>query len=241
MTREIDRRDFSVNRSTPARTNQLKEHALAVSEHLPADHEIEIKKFDATTANPSLISSKNAPEEKNNYVQRALDHLVNISPVLGLELNQPTEFILDPTISKTSSNAVRVNFLQQYKGIPIFEVAQMVRFTPEGRLNDVSGSSITISKDIPILPQIHIQDAVIKAAQHISEPDPDEQGKTDQFGEPQNFKRVDLTNFIPVIITTFHNKPDLPTVLEPGPFADKIRASLIYFLLIMMIYDCLGK
>jgi len=63
----------------------------------------------------------------------------------------------------------------------------------------------------------------------VSEPDSDEQGKTDQFGEPLNFKRVDLTNFEPKIITTFHNKPDLPTILESGPFQDTIRASLVLF------------
>ncbi len=124
---------------------------------------------------------------------------------------------------------MRVNFLQQYKGIPIFEAAQMVRFSPNGMLQDVSGSSITISKDTPFLPKISVQDAVKKAAQYVSEPTLDEQKSTDQFGEPYNFNKVDLTNFAPKVISTIHNKPDMPTVLEQGPFEDKIKANLIWF------------
>jgi extracellular elastinolytic metalloproteinase len=229
MTREIDKRDFSVNRTTSAKMGQLKQRASTISDRLPEEHRIEIKKFDATTANPSLITSENAPAEKGNYVQRALDHLRNIGPVLGLEPTQPAEFIPDPTINQTSSGNVAVNFLQQYKGIPIFEAAQMVRFSPNGRLDDVAGSSITISKDMTVSSKLTVQDAVMKAAKLVAEPTQAEQEATDQFGEPFKFKKVDLTNFTPKIIATIHNKPDLPTVLESGPFGDKIRANLIWF------------
>ena len=46
MTREIDRRNFSIDRNTQDRMDQLKEKALDISERLPNEHKIEIEKFD---------------------------------------------------------------------------------------------------------------------------------------------------------------------------------------------------
>ncbi len=72
MTREIDKRNFSIDRNTSTRIDQLKEKSSSISDLLPGGQEIKIKKFDATTANPSLITSENAPVEKGNYIQRSL-------------------------------------------------------------------------------------------------------------------------------------------------------------------------
>ena len=49
----------------------------------------------------------------------------------------------------------------------------------------------------------------------------------DEFGEPLELPRVDLTGFEPRAIASFPNRPDLPTVLEQGPFGDPITASLV--------------
>ena len=74
MSRQVDRRDFTVNRVTPAREAELRSSAEDESDRLPGAHRLSIMSLDAATGNPSLIASEAAEAEKGNYVQRALDH-----------------------------------------------------------------------------------------------------------------------------------------------------------------------
>jgi extracellular elastinolytic metalloproteinase len=229
MSREIDRRDFSVNKVTPAREDELSTIASDVSARLPGPHRLQITDFDTSTGNPRVIVSESAPAEKGNYIQRALEHMQSISPALGLAATQPAEFVTDPNIQQTSSGAVTVHLKQNYKSIPIFHATQTVRFAPDGTLKDTVGSSVTIAQERAIAPKLSVQEAMLKAAQHVAVPDADEQGTTDQFGQPLNLTSVDLTDFVPKVIATFPDKADRPTVLEAGPFGDEIKGALVWF------------
>ena len=208
---------------------ELHSRASDASIRLPGGHQVRISSFDATTGNPRVITSDGALAERGNYVQRALDHIRSISGVLGLALTQSPEFTADPHIQRTSSGAVIVHLQQQYKGIPIFQAAQAVRFRPDGVLQDTAGSSITVSGEVAAASRLRIQEAVLRAAQYVAVPHADELGATDQFGEPLNLPSVDLSGFIPMVIATFPNLPTSPTVLAAGPFGDEIKASLLWF------------
>ena len=109
MAREIDRRNFSVNRVTRTRETELKSLASEVSDRLPGAHRVRIEKFDPNTGNPSMIASESAPSEKGNYIQRALDHVQNIRRALGFTATQPAEYVAAPNIQETSSGAVAVH------------------------------------------------------------------------------------------------------------------------------------
>jgi extracellular elastinolytic metalloproteinase len=229
MSRELDRRDFSVNRSTASRESALRALASEVSDRLPGEHRIRIARFDSITGNPAVVRSEAAPAEKGNYVQRALDHMRSISRALGLEATQPAEYQADPHMQQTSSGSVTVHLQQQYKGIPIYQATEAVRFSPNGVLEETVGSSVTVPEELDISPTLSAQEAVLKAAQHVAVPHADEQGHKDPFGEPLHLQTVDLTGFSPRVIAAFADKADQPTVLEAGPFGDKIKASLIWF------------
>lgn len=229
MSREIDRRDLSVNNLTLAREAELRSLASEVSDQLPGNHRVTIRQFDPLTGNPAVVVSEAAPAGRDNYIQRALNHLQDISLVLGLEAMQAPEFVADPQWQKTSSGAVAVHAQQQYKGIPIFQANETVRFAPDGTLQETTGSSISVSENWPVAPRLTVQQAVLQAAQQVAEPDADETEATDQFGEPLNFTSVDLSGFTPKVIASFSNQVTRDTVLEAGPFAEKIKASLIWF------------
>jgi hypothetical protein len=98
MSRELDRRNFSINKVTPARKSELDSLALNVSDRLPGAHRVGLEEFNATTGSPSVVVSESAPVEKGNYLQRALDHMRNISQALGLTATQPVEFVVDPNV-----------------------------------------------------------------------------------------------------------------------------------------------
>ncbi|MDH3602424.1 MAG: M36 family metallopeptidase, partial [Candidatus Tectomicrobia bacterium] len=228
MSREVDRRYSRVSKLTPEREAQLRSLTLAASGLLPGAHQVTIARFDATTGTPAVVISESAPVQEGNYVQRALEHVQMIKRVLGLEPTQPAEFLADPHVQTTSSGAVAVHLQQQYKGIVIFEATETVRFASNGALRETVGRSATVGQDTPVAPTLSIVEAVQKAAQHVAEPDADELGATDQFGEPLNPVRVDLTGFEPQVITAFANSPEAPTILGAGPFGEEIKANLIW-------------
>ncbi len=230
MSREIDRREFTVNRVAPARANELRALADSVSATLPGTHRVVIKKFDATTGNAAVVSSEAAPAVSGDYVMRALAHVQAISPALGLaRASQTPEFIADANVQETSSGAKAVNLQQRYKGIPIFQAAVAVRFAPDGAIDDTVGSTISVGLDAAVAPKLSVQEAVLAAARHVAEPDVDEQDAVDQFGQSLTPPRVDLTGFEPKIRVTFANTPERSTVLEAGPFGAEIMASLTWF------------
>src|SRR5262249_43180422 len=159
----------------------------------------------------------------------ALDHARRISPALGLTAAQATDFAADPEYQKTSSGAVAVHLQQIYKGIPIFQAAQAVRFEPNGAITETVGNSFTIEDEVVPAPKLTVQQAVLQAAKHVAVPDPNERQAKDPFGEPLNPPTVDVKGFEPRVIAGFGEKPDRPTVLEGGPFGDEIKARLLWF------------
>lgn len=229
MSREIDRRDQSVNRVTPLREEELRERAAAASDNLPGAHRVRVEGLDANTGNPSLIASESAPAEEGNYVQRAMDHLQGLSSVLGFAADQPKEYQADPDYQTTSSGSVAVHLQQRYKGIPIFQATETVRFEPSGAIQETVGSSITIPEDVTVSSELTVEQAVLKAAQHVAVPDADEAGEKDQFGEPLKWTAVDLAGWAPNVNAAFAEKPERLTVLDAGPFGEPIKARLLWF------------
>ena len=229
MGREIDLRDWSVNRLTPARQEELTALAAEASVRLPGDHELRITGFDRATGNPSTVASDLAEPERDNHIQRALNHVRSIGRVLGLAATQPTEFAADPNIQRTSSGAVTVHLQQQYKGIPVFQAAQAVRFAPDDHLVDTAGSTVTVDVEVPVLARLSVQEAALAAAKHVALPGPDEQVREDQFGQRLDPPTVDVSGYSPRIIAAFPDKPEQTTVLDGGPFGEPIKAGLIWF------------
>jgi extracellular elastinolytic metalloproteinase len=229
MSREVDRRRRRTGLVTPEREARLRDLASEVTERLPGEHRLEVAAVDATTGNPATVVSEAAPAEQGNYIQRALDHLRAAGPVLGLEETQPTEYVVDPSTQRTTADAVTVHAQQRYKGIPIFQAAQAVLFDPDGRLSQTVGTSVSVPRELEVAPRLAVEEAVLRAAEQVAEPDRDERRQTDPFGQPLQLPGVRLDGFIIRVTATFPDRPERPTVLAPGPFAEDIRASLTWF------------
>lgn len=229
MGRELDQRNFSVSRITSARQREITMRTREVSANLSGEHRLRIAKFDPTTGNSAVVVSEAAPVIQGNYVQRSLEHLHTISPSLGLAPTQPVEFVPDHHIQRTSSGAVAVHLGQHYKDIPIFQASQTVRFAPNGALQETAGTAINIADEKAVATRVSVNDAVLKAAQHVATPAKDELTAKDQFGEPLKLTSVDLNGFAPKLAVAFKNQADQPTLLEAGPFGARFKASLVWF------------
>jgi hypothetical protein len=132
-------------------------------------------------------------------------------------------------VQETSGGAKTVHLQQRYKGIPIFQAAEAVRFAPDGSLADTVGSSIAVEQELAVAPALSVEQATRIAAEYVAVPDEDERGQKDAFGEPLPAPSVDLAGFEPEIRASFPTSPELPTVLAPGPFGADITASMIWF------------
>lgn len=231
MGREIDKRNFQASKLTQDRISSLNSFAAKASAKLAGDQRVTITSFDKTTGNAAKIKSDEAPAEKGNYIKRALDHLQTISAPLGFAPTQPVEFTASPNYQEVSSGAVAVHIQQDYKGIPVFQAAQTVRFSPNGSLDETVGNTVSVPEEKEVKPQLSAVQATLKAASYIAAPQDDENEEKDDFGEPLTYSRVDVAGFEPKVISTITNLADQTTILEAGPFGDKIRANLIWFAL----------
>ena len=229
---EIDKRNFSANRATDERQNQLSLAAEEVSENLPGSHNIKIDKFDKTTGNFAEIISESAPipqdpKEKTNYVKRAEQYLQALSPALGFEKTQPAEFKLDPVVQSTSANSKIVHAHQTYQSLDIFQSGTSVRFDSTDAIKGVAGNVVTIDQNIEPLPKLTAKDAVKIAGRLVAKQPTTEQ--KDPFGEPIQFESLNLDGFEPEIDVALEDDPSMTTFFKPGPFSDRIKSRLIWF------------
>lgn len=228
MARELDRRESSPPPGIENREEEIRALASEVSDRLPGAHRLRVTSFDEATGGAEVVASESAPAEKGDYVRRALDHLQRISPALGLTEGQAAEYSADPTPQRTSSGMISVHVQQRHQGIPVFQAAEVVHFAPDGALQATVGASVQVDRDLEVATALDVEEAVLAAARHVAEPDPDEE-EVDAFGEPLPAQRVDLEGFEPRVMTSFADQADRRTVLAAGPFGEEIRAGLVWF------------
>src|SRR5262245_46127896 len=126
MAREVDvRQETARSRTvTPERREELQAAAEAASAGLPGQHDVQIVSFDGRTGNPAVVVSHDAPETEGDFVSRALSHVQEVGPALGLAPQQAPEYLADPGYQTTSAAGVAVHLRQQYKGIAVYDATE---------------------------------------------------------------------------------------------------------------------
>ena len=172
------------------------------------------------------------------FIQRATEHVRNISAPVGLRAAQPPDFAADHQFQQTTSGAVAVHLYQLYKNIPVFQGAQSVVFAPDGSLQQTSGNTVPIAGDLEVSPKLKPEEAALIAARFIATPAPGEDKHLDQFRQSFAPTPLDLKDFDPKPISSFPDVPERPTVLDRGPFGEFVKASLIWFPLATQLRLC---
>ncbi|NEU80214.1 M36 family metallopeptidase [Nostoc sp. UIC 10630] len=227
MVHSIDRRNFSTNRATQTRIDELSEFASSVSNQLPGDHTVSVAYLNSLTGTPNTLVSNNAPSTDGSLIDRALNFVSQTSAAFGFAPSEPVEFVPDPTIETTSADSRAVHLQQTYRGIPVFQMVRTVRFSSNQKINEVVGNNVNLPTGINIAPQIDVTQAVTAAAGYIANPNETEE-ITDGWGQSITPISVDLSDYNPRVLVTFP-MPSQPTVLDKGPFADLISAHLVLF------------
>jgi len=218
-------RDFRASRTAAERVAALRAHAQAISAALPGDERIEITGFDATTGNASRVASVDAAPQEGDLIAAAEAHATRIGPAFGTGA-APPEFVPDLALQRTSAGEYVVHLQQCHKGIPIFQSAISVRLDARRRIVDATGSVIAVERvDDARLP---VAAAVRVAAAELAAAATGDAG-SDQFGQPLPRPLGAIDSFEPKVVAAFSALSQTPTVLEPGPFAGPIQASLTWF------------
>ncbi|TBR59205.1 hypothetical protein B4U84_25580 [Westiellopsis prolifica IICB1] len=227
MVAAIDTRNFTTNRATEARMNELSRAASFVSNQLPGTHTVSVPALNSLTGTPNSLLSSNAPRTAGSLIDQALSFVTQTSAALGFTPGEPVEFIPDPTIETSSSQSKAVHLQQTYRGIPVFQMVRTVRFSPANAISDVVGNNVNLPPEINIAPQIHVTQAVIAAAQYVANSN-EAEAMTDGWGQSMTPIRIDISDYVPRVLVTFP-LPSKPTVLDNGPFAELISAHLVLF------------
>jgi extracellular elastinolytic metalloproteinase len=160
-------------------------------------------------------------------ISAALAEATTSPAAMGFSPGEPAEFVPDPIVQKTSAGSHIVHLQQQYRGIPVFQMARAVHFTEQGDMSDMMGDNALLPAGIDTLPQTSAIQAVQASAQYVGTPDPGGQ-QTDHWGQKIEQIKVDASSYQPQVIAAFE-LPSRPTVLDRGPFQDPIPAHLVMF------------
>jgi extracellular elastinolytic metalloproteinase len=229
MAREVDLRNEAASAESvaPERRAELHAAAEAASAGLPGAHDVQIVSFDASTGNPAVVVSRDAPAADGDFVRRALAHVQNVGPALGLAPQQAPEYLADPGYQTTSADGVAVHLRQQYKGIGVYDASETVRFDPDGHLLEVAGRSYTIADDLVVDPSVPASEALEVAAAHLASGD--DEVDPDPFGQSVAEPVPDLQSMTLRLITSPLDRPDRATVYEATGFARPVTVSLMWF------------
>jgi hypothetical protein len=132
-----------------------------------------------------------------------------------------------PVVQITSANTKVVHAQQNYLSKEIFQSGTSVIFDSNDAIKGVTGNVITIDQHLDTIPKLSAKDAVMITAKLLLD-QPQEQ-QTDQFGEPLRIDKLNLEGFKPEIDIDIEDDPSMTTFFKPGPFAERIKAKLLWF------------
>src|SRR5260370_1253742 len=93
MGREVDVRDHSSSRLTPQRAALLQSKADELSASMPGMQKVRVGRINPGTGNPSAVAASAPSGGSQDYIQRALQHVHTVGPILGLTPSQTPEWV----------------------------------------------------------------------------------------------------------------------------------------------------
>lgn len=229
MAREVDLR-------TPRDVEQLSQRravldalATELSTGLPPGNSILVDDVDAMTGNPARVvwTAPAGAVPAEDHRERAFEALRQARELLGLA-HDGIEFDPEATVSLTSSGTAAVHAQQRYRGIDIFDAAQTVVFAPDGGIEEIAGTSVSVEDEPDPSPALTAVDAAGRAAEHVAEPDDDEPVAA-VAGRATSPPQVDISDFVPTFLDRPASTPDSSALLDAGPFEEPIEARLVWF------------
>ncbi|WP_031463750.1 M36 family metallopeptidase [Paenibacillus polymyxa] len=231
MIQEIDKRNYEIR-------NEIKESSGSF--FTSTEHNLHSASVTNVGVNPTtgtmVVLNFTAPDDdttlndKRSFISKAVDYVQKAIEPQGFAPESSalmkTEFVPDPNVIQTSSGAAVVHLQQAYRGIPFYQMSRTVRFSPEGKLEDIVGDNVEMLNEVDTIPQLDVISAMKKANEYINSHL--EHDEYDAWGQKMPFVHFNTSNYVPKVIVTFPNVTH-NTVLDKGEFSDYIPANLVLF------------
>ena len=167
-------------------------------------------------------------DKTGTLTERALALAQATTRVAGAAAKQPIEFHPVSRTQTESSGASSVYLVQHHVGIGVFGAEQVVGFSPQGQI-DRTQARLVAFEQLPDFTLSITSDRAVLIGARFAAPGDEPGTVRDAFGQLTTRKGPDLSTFEPAVVSVFAHLPDLPTVFEPGPFGEPIRANLVWF------------
>jgi extracellular elastinolytic metalloproteinase len=224
--RNRDTRNHAFNRVSPAMFEALVLEAPAGIALVDG-----VNRSTGSAARVVSLEASAEPEIMQNdalLVRRALQHVSDLSTVMGFDAVQTPAFVADPSVARTSSGVAAVHMSQTHRGVPLFHMNRTVVFSRDGRIVDAAGESVGVPEDTDITPKIGAKEALLTAARYVTAP-AFEENLTDGYGEPLQLPTVALDEYTdPEVLASF-SSPTRATVFDKGPFEETPKVQLVLF------------
>lgn len=229
MVKLIDTRDFNHDRATEARLFELGRIAAQVGPYMPEGTGIKMSRVNAMTGMPTVIEFLGTQPGGTSYVARSLVMMETMIGLVSFAGEAPPRFSVDSRVQKTRGGMKAVHMQQEYRGVPVFGMFQVVRFGKDDAMRDAAGDVVGLPKDVDVDPKVDVLEAAAAAVRHLAQSDAEQpEQRKDQFGQPIPEVHIDPAAFQPTVISSFP-LASRPFVLDKGLFADDIPAHLVLF------------
>lgn len=232
MIQEVDKRNYSFRNVDNERIHLFTSFAENVLDNISGTSSINISSINPTTGSPAVITLDSNESNGRSFITRSIDYVQHTSAALGFSpetgIQGKAEFVPDPNVITTSAGASIVHLHQQYRGIPIFQMSRTVRFSENGKFEDIVGDNVIIKEEINIIPQMDVNSAMNMAIEYMNSHHQVQDDEVDGWGQPLHHTELSTSGYVPKILVTFPTVARY-TVLDKGEFGDYIPANLVIF------------
>ncbi|QDS94738.1 Bacterial leucyl aminopeptidase precursor [Roseimaritima multifibrata] len=144
------------------------------------------------------------------------------------------QYYPDTFVPKTAAGTSVVSLHQVYRGVPVFQMTETVRFSSSRGLEKVGDTVMLDAVETSVAPEVAADEAVKTAIDHLANSLNGQPGHShweSPHSHPESSSiqfSLDTSQVAPKVIAVFA-MPSRPTVLRSQPFDDPIAANLVWF------------
>ncbi|MFD9372600.1 M36 family metallopeptidase [Streptomyces sp. NPDC060020] len=170
-----------------------------------------------------------AQPDTGSLVQRAVTVAQVTTVLFGARPSHPVEFSPLPAPPPNRAGATTIQLEQQWRGLPVFQAGQSVRFSSAGEAQGTRARLVGQESPPEVSVEVTAEAAVYNAIRHVSGADEDGAGAGDQLGPPRSAAPADGTWYQPEVLARFTHLASQPTVLKLQGVDEPVTACLVWF------------
>ncbi|MFF4448270.1 M36 family metallopeptidase [Streptomyces sp. NPDC001502] len=170
-----------------------------------------------------------AQQNTGSLVERALTVAQITTMILGADQSKSVTFSPLPAPPPNGAGATTIHLEQQWRGLPVFQAGQSVRFSSSEEVQDTRARLVGQASPPEVSVEVTVEAAVRNATLHVLATDENHAAVGDQPGPPRPAAPAGVTWNLPEVVARFTHMAGQPTVLKQQGVDEPVTASLTWF------------